>query len=202
MPTKIDIINKALQDLSANYVTSDILDADSTREAIIASVAWPFCLDEVVSAGNNELYFPDGCFLSSLARDTNVPAFDYNYQYILPADPFFLRLISIAELDEDLTTTYRIQGRRLLTDLATVSLRYIGRVTEPEYFSPYLTRALILKLKIAMCLPLTQSRSLYTDLMQLYEITVLPDCLIAASNQSFAVVPLESSGTFEAGFDG
>lgn len=77
-----------------------------------------------------------------LVQDTTDPAFEWDNQFILPDD--FLRFRSIYE--EDGTTSksrrHAIEGQRLLTNLSTVSLRYIKKVTDPTEFDPLFVKAL------------------------------------------------------------
>lgn len=113
------------------------LHYEPTRDALLRSHWWRFARARKV-----------------LSKDTNDPDFEWDNQFILPND--FLRFRSIYE--EDGTTSksrrHAIEGQRLLTNLSTVSLRYIRKVTDPTEFDPLFVKVLVLLLADEMIGPL------------------------------------------------
>ena len=81
-----------------------------------------------------------------MSQDTEDPAFEWDNQFILPDD--FMRFRSIYE--EDGTTSrhrrHALEGRRLLTNLSAVSLRYVKKVTDVTEFDSLFVEVLVLLL--------------------------------------------------------
>ena len=144
------ICNQSLGKLGAKRINdlSDVTDTkpeaiqcrlhyEPTRDALLRSHWWRFARARVV-----------------LSQDTIDPAFEWDNQFILPTD--FLRFRSIYE--EDGTTSksrrHAIEGQRILTNLSTVSLRYIKKVTDPTKFDPLFVKMLVWLLADEMIGPL------------------------------------------------
>lgn len=109
MTASVDVCNRALQKIGA--ATRIMALTDNTREARACNVAyamlrrkllrqypWSFAMTRVV-----------------LSPDVAVPAFDFKYQFTLPAD--CLRVL----LNNDNTLDWKIEGRKLLTNGGTGS---------------------------------------------------------------------------------
>ena len=113
------------------------LHFEPTRDALIRSHSWRFARARAV-----------------LSQDTTDPPFEWDNQFILPND--FMRFRSIFE--EDGTTSrsrrHAIEDELLLTNLDTVSLRYIKKVTDPAKFDPLFVKVLTWMLANEMIGPL------------------------------------------------
>jgi len=131
------ICNQSLAKIGAKRINN--LDTDSsveaihcrthyepTRDALERSHSWRFARARVV-----------------LSQDTTDPAFEWDNQFILPND--FLRFRSIYEEDGATSRSRRhaIEGQRLLTNLSTVSLRYIKKVTDVTEFDPLFVKVFV-----------------------------------------------------------
>ena len=70
---------------------------------------------------------PWNCLIhrTQLVASTTTPAFQYDYQYPLPTDPFCIRVLEMEETTSQ--DTWKIEGRNLLTDASTCKIRYVGR---------------------------------------------------------------------------
>ena len=110
-----------------------ILHYGQTRDSLLESFAWKFASARVV-----------------LARNTNTPAFEWAYQYILPTD--FLRLKSIDEITDanEIEDRSTIEGNMLLTNEDTASIRYVRKITDTTKFSPLFTELLINQLALKL----------------------------------------------------
>ena len=62
---------------------------------------------------------------------------------------FFLQLISINETIPG-DVPHVIQGDKILSDNSTMAVEYIGRVTDPQAFSPWLRRAIIARITFVL----------------------------------------------------
>ena len=74
-----------------------------------------------------------------LSPDVAAPAFEFSYQFTLPAD--CLRVLSITE-NAYIQTDYRIESGKLLCNEAAVYLTYIWRNDEPASYDGLLISAL------------------------------------------------------------
>jgi len=133
------ICNQALGKLGANRITNfedtsenspQIIQCrlhfEPTRDALIRSHYWRFASARAV-----------------LVQDTTDPPFEWDNQFILPDD--FMRFKSIYEEDGVILKNRRhaIEGQRLLTNLSTISLRYIKKVTDPTEFDPLFVKIFV-----------------------------------------------------------
>ena len=116
--SKISLINDALTHLGANRITSL---GDGTTEAAVMAQIYDSAADAVMRA------FPWNCLIhrTQLVASTTTPAFQYDYQYPLPTDPFCIRVLEMEETTSQ--DTWKIEGRNLLTDASTCKIRYVGR---------------------------------------------------------------------------
>ena len=91
-----------------------------------------------------------------LSQDSTDPAFQWEYQYILPSD--FLRHILIydgSDLPEGRTyVSYEIEGQRLLIDESAVYMKYIKWVESPASWDPLFIEVLTLQLAAKLVLPI------------------------------------------------
>ncbi|WP_135079835.1 hypothetical protein [Terasakiella sp. SH-1] len=147
--TKIGLCSRALLKIGANTISSF---EDGSVEAEVAHNLYPGMRDSLLSS------YPWSFATAQkrLARLSSSPIADFAYAYQLPAD--FLRALSVGSGDRGRGVTYRIQERRLHTDMEDVVLTYIFR-PEPTEFPPYFTQTLITHLAGEFCLPLTESAS-------------------------------------------
>jgi len=147
--TKITLCSRALLKIGVNAISSF---EDGSAEAEIAENLYPGICDNLLSS------YP-WSFASAqvrLARLATSPIADFSYAYQLPTD--FLRALSAGTGGAGRGVSYRLQEKRLHTDMEDVTLSYIFR-PEPTEFPPYFTQALITHLAAEFCLPLTESAS-------------------------------------------
>lgn len=114
---------------------------DSTRDALLSAHPWSFATGQV-----------------TLPRLTATPVADFDFAYQLPSD--FLRALSVGNGDSGRGrgAVYRIQERRIHTDVEPLVLTYIFRPDEVN-FPPFFDQALIVRLAAEFCLPLTENTS-------------------------------------------
>lgn len=115
----------------------------SVRDAILRSHLWNCCVQRV-----------------QLAPDVTAPAFDYAYQFTLPAD--FVRALQVGEYG--LEGDYRIEGRKVLCDDNPLNLRYVARNENPATWDGALVDAVTLEMAARMAYAITRSASLARDL--------------------------------------
>lgn len=160
MASQVEICNMALTLIGANTITA--MDDDNDR-ARIADRFFDDTRDTVLRA------HPWGFakVRDSLTPDVDTPDWKYAYQFTLPADPYCLRVL---ELDEDYPgqIAYSVEGRKLLTDEATISLLYISRVITTGNFDALFVEALVAALAGKFAMALTRDESLVKMATELY----------------------------------
>lgn len=147
MASWTQIANKSLRRLGSDRI-ADIADATESARAI--ADVYEQARDDVLAE------HPWKCarFRTSLAADATAPAWGYAYAYTMPADPFCLRPWSL----EELRIVHQVEGRKILTDEpAPLKLIFIGRVTDPELFSPWVANTIAARIAWDVAYRLTQS---------------------------------------------
>lgn len=148
MAGKIDIINFALRIIGAAPITAITEDSEAAR---IADDVWDICVDDVLADHNWNF----ATCRATLAEDAESPDFGYDNQFVLPINPYCLRVIRMADID----TEYKVEGRLLLCNDSEAQIIYIGRITDTTEFSPKFVSVLAARLAAEMAYPLLQSVS-------------------------------------------
>lgn len=175
--TFVRICNRALIELGADTISS--LTQNST-EASLCNEFLEDIIDEVLF----EFNWICAIERKDLAMSTTTPVSEYDYQYPLPSSPYCLRVIEMVGSTDD----YRIEGRNLLTNATSCSIKYIKRVIDPNMFSPSLAKCISYKLAVALCTKIKESRTNKKDLLELYYAEVE---LAKGKNQMEATEPDE-----------
>lgn len=115
------------------------------RDSVQRSHPWNCCIRRVV-----------------LSPDEAGPAFDWAFQYTLPAD--WLKTLSVGEAGVE--DVFKIEGGKLLCDANPALLRYIARNDNPATWDAMLVRGVTLAMAAAMAYPLTQSATLRDSFRQ------------------------------------
>jgi glycosyltransferase A (GT-A) superfamily protein (DUF2064 family) len=68
----------------------------------------------------------------------------------------------VLELKE--TSTYRIEGRTLVCNTDTATIKFVARITDPGQFDPALVFALASRIAAEVAYALTQNRALSNDM--------------------------------------
>lgn len=110
-----------------------------------------------------------------LSANTTSPDFEWTYAYDLPTD--FLRMWirpweDNSQVQQNTRYSYSLEGKQLLSDLSSMYIRYIRRVTDVPTFDPLFIEVLVLQLALKMVMPLTGAgreamamrQSLYAEL--------------------------------------
>lgn len=104
-----------------------------------------------------------------LAPLSTVPAFDYAYQYQMPAD--WLRTLQIG--DRRCALDYVIEGKQILTDAKSLPLVYIWRNEIEASWDDTLVELMTAKMTSVLAYPITQSASMEqvkeTEFQQLFK---------------------------------
>jgi len=112
---------------------------ETTRDALLAAHPWSFAIVEV-----------------ALPRLSEDPVGDKAFAFQLPSD--FIRAVSAGAGGRTTGLEYLIIGRTLTADAESVTLTHIRRPNEAD-FPAFFDQALIARLAVEFCLPLTESAS-------------------------------------------
>ena len=155
----VEIVNGSLLLIGANLIINieerngRIMNAfyPSTRDEVIASAEWNFAKGR-----------------ATLARLATAPAFEFDYQYALPSDPYCLRVIELYDSDSE----WKVEDRQLLTNDDTAKIKYMKRVIDTALFSPMFVKALQFYLESLGAFPVMRDGALATKYYQMYLNTI------------------------------
>jgi len=100
-----------------------------------------------------------------LAQLTATPDYEYSYYYQLPSD--FVKIIGHS-YEEYSDFKYKIEGDKLLTNEASISIKYIYDVVAVELFDSLFKQALSAKIAAEASVFLTDDEVLYDRMMLSY----------------------------------
>ena len=157
MASEVDICNSALNMIGASNI---IALTEDSRAGRVCNQRYNFVRDSVFRA------HPWNCLIKriSLPADTETPAFEFASQHTLPSDPYCLRVLR----PEDLDVTYRIEGRKLLSDTTPFKMIYVARVTDPNQYDLLLTETIAARLAADISYALVNSAVLSNMLQSMY----------------------------------
>lgn len=146
--SEVLICNMALSLLGVNTITN--LTTDTTKEAVTCSLFY----DNVRKSLLRSHPWNFAIARSELAMLSSAPAFEFDYQYSLPAD--CLRALKLYNTNEE----FKIEGRYLLTNSDTVKLMYIKDITDTSLFDANFVEMFSLALASVMAYGLTGTSKL------------------------------------------
>lgn len=158
MASDVDICNSALNMIGASNIIS--LTEDS-RAARVCNQRFEFVRDATFRA------HPWNCLVTrtSLAADSETPAFEFEYQHTLPTDPYCLRVLR----PQDIDTIYRIEGRKIMSNATPFKMIYVARVTDANEYDQLLIETIASRLAADISYALVNSAALSQSLMAMYE---------------------------------
>lgn len=160
MASVVDICNSALNQLGASVILSL---TENSKNGRLCNQRYEPIRDSVFRS------HPWNCLMKrvELAQDSTTPAFEYTYQYTLPTD--CLRVMRTEKSNISGGEEYRIEGRKLLTDEATVKLLYLAKITDPNEYDTLLLETLSAAIAADLAYAVTASTSLAANMYQLYQ---------------------------------
>jgi len=173
MATKIDIYNRALQQIQGKPIQSltentrqrKVLDGfyDSDRQAVLVSHKWSFATEAIALA-------------SIAVPDSYTDTWSYAYNY--PADILkILRVYQKGGLDcghviKLYTTDFNEQTRIILSNSDQALCDCVRDVTQTAYYPTSFTEAFVMKLASSIATPLTGNIDLQALFLQKYQLFV------------------------------
>lgn len=190
MASEVDIINSAMNMIGASNIIARDEDSKAAR---VSNQRYDSIRDAVLRA------HPWNCAVTrrSLAPDSETVAFDWDYQFTLPADPYCLRVLRLDYLDIE----FRVEGRKIVTNEQSINLIYIARVTDPNTYDTLLQEAIAARLAADVSFTLSQSTSLTQNMYSLYESKLKEARFVDATEGTpGAVLGVAASGALQADY--
>ena len=190
MASEVDIINSAINMIGASNIIARDEDSKAAR---VANQRYDSIRDAVLRA------HPWNCAVTrrSLAPDSETPAFDWDYQFTLPADPYCLRVLRLDYLDIE----FRVEGRKIVSNESSINLIYIARVTDPNEYDTLLQESIAARLAADVSFTLSQSTSLTQNMFNLYESKLKEARFVDATEGTpGAVLGVAASGALQADY--
>ena len=158
MASFVEIASNALRLLGDDPITSF---SDDTERARLVNAIYEEMRDEVTRAA-----VWNCCKARQvLASLSETPAFGWAYYHQLPAD--CLRVVDV--LSGDTRIDHTIEGRRLMTDVSSVNLIFLQRVTDPNEFDVLFISAYTARIAAELALPVSGSNSVATAMWTAYD---------------------------------
>ena len=156
MASEVDLINSAMNMIGASNIIS--LTEDS-RAARVCNQRYEFVRDSVFRA------HPWNCLVTrtSLAADSDTPAFEFDHQHTLPAD--CLRVLR----PENPDTVFRVEGRKIISSTTPFKMIYVARISDPNEYDQLLIESIAARLAADVSYALVNSASLSQMLMATYD---------------------------------
>ena len=159
MASNVDIVNNALSILGASTISSLTED---TKNARISNQRFENVRNRVFRS------HPWNCLIKrvQLAASSTNPVIEFAKSYPLPSD--FLRVLKIHNGTTDSVASdmpYKIEGKNVITDEATVYLVYVSKDTDPNNYDSYLYEVLAYQLAADMAYGITNNATLAKNLL-------------------------------------
>ena len=190
MASEVDIINSAMNMIGASNIIARDEDSKAAR---VSNQRYDSIRDAVLRA------HPWNCAVTrrSLAPDSESPAFDWDFQFTLPADPYCLRVLRLDYLDIE----FRVEGRKIVSNESSINLIYIARVTGPNEYDTLLQESIAARLAADVSFTLSQSTSLTQNMFNLYESKLKEARFVDATEGTpGAVLGVAASGALQADY--
>ena len=159
MASVVNMCNSALNLLGASTISSL---TEVTKNARLCNQRYEPIRNRVFRSHNWN------CLIKrvQLAQDSTGPVVEYTYGYTLPTD--CLRVMKIHNGSTDSIASdldYKVEGRKIVTDITTIYLVYIALITDPNEYDSYLREAVSHQLAADICYAITNNSALANNYM-------------------------------------
>ena len=159
MASVVDMCNSALNLLGASTISTITED---TKNARLCNQRFEPIRNRVMRSHNWN------CLIKrvQLAQDSTGPVVEYTYGYTLPTD--CLRVMKIHNGSTDSIASdldYKVEGRKIVSDITTIYLVYIALITDPNEYDSYLREAVSHQLAADICYAITNNSTLANNYM-------------------------------------
>lgn len=165
--TQLELCNVALSHLGEARI--DALSDDTARARACALHYQPVLKEVLRSHRWNFAVARD-----EIDADPTGPAFGWGYQYSLPEDCLRVLEVNDSEAGDWISDEWTIEGRKLLTNAATLRLVYIRDLDDEALTDPLFAQAFGLKLAVALTESIRGSTGKTGELLQVYQNVTAP----------------------------
>ena len=138
------ICNSSLSKIGSKRINN--FDTDTSVEAIACRTHYEITRDSLIRS----FQWRFASARATLSQDATDPDFEWDNQFILPADFLAMRSIYENRFSDENYRSYALEGKRLLTNESTMEIRYIKKVTDVTEFDPLFVEVLILQLALKL----------------------------------------------------
>jgi hypothetical protein len=132
---------------------------------------------------------------ATLAADATEPTHTWDYRYLMPADPYCLKLLSVCNTEGE-EVPYAIFGRYIYTDEEDgLNISYIKRLTVYADLSPELVQATAMKLAQSLLPSFTWTAARKASIDEDYKKAIL-QAKINGAAQDYCTDEKENSATY------
>lgn len=161
MPSKVDIANVALVRASADQIENfEVVTGEDSVESRVINALWDTLIDEVLQVG----CWTFCCVTDELSALSTTISEQFDYSYALPND--CLQLLEVLDAGN---YEYDIEGDYIVTNLDTVKIKYIKRITDTTKYSAKFISAFAYRLAADIVLTLKGDLQRHQQLYALYE---------------------------------
>lgn len=152
MVSEVDICNAALIRIGSEAQITELGQAG--REGAVCEILYPIARDSVLALHTWNFAIKR----DTLTRDANAPEFEYLYKYLLPSD--YIAAVDVYNSSSE----WKEEDSRILSNDASISLKYIAKVTSTGKFSPLFVDVLITYLAMSLAKVISGSTASVDDL--------------------------------------
>ena len=150
MPSKVDICNEALNVLGANTIAS--LTETSTT-AVLCNRIYDTEVDYLL----RQHPWNSALQEANLAAVTGTPVVGWLYKFLMPTDPYCLRVINVYDTSDN-EVNFECRGRHIYADVSSIDLIYVGRMADPSAYDSMFMKTLVDLLAYRLAYPVTRSK--------------------------------------------
>ena len=158
MASNVSIANLALTVLGADRITSL---ADNNENARRITAIYDACLEDVLRAHPWNF----AIVRQQLALLASTPAFGYDYEFQIPGD--CLRVIEVND-GSSLITDFKVEGRKILCDYDSISIKYIANITDPNQYTSQFIFVFSTRLAAELAYAITNNKATAELITKLY----------------------------------
>ncbi len=174
MPSKVDICNEALNLLGANTIAS-------LTETSAAAVLCNRIYDTEVDYLLRQHSWNSAIREANLAAVTGTPIVGWLYKFLMPTDPYCLRVINVYDTTDE-EENWECRGRHIYADVSSIDIVYVGRITDPNEFDSMFMKTLVDLLAYRMAFPITRDRQTTSAMFELFR-NSMADAMSVASQE-------------------
>ena len=155
MASEVSICNSALLELGEDFITALTEDSKAAR---LCNLVYSEMRDELL----RKYPWNFATERKEIGRLTSTPPFGFAYEYQLPSD--CLRVLGTNLGVEYSGVIWKVEGRKLRSDMLFTHILYIRQETNTTLMDPLFRECLAARIAWKLAIPLTDDRQLANDM--------------------------------------